>query len=235
MVKEFVDQGQTSRPVSAAVEDYLKAIFKLQEEGESVSTTALARKIGASPAAATKMIKQLAESRLIDHTPYYGVRLTQAGEKIALEIIRHHRLLELYLHEALGYSWDQVDAEAEKLEHHISEEFEDRIDRLLGSPEHDPHGDPIPTREGTMAAPRGSSLAEAAAGERLIILRVRDSDPEVLRYLARIGMRLQTEIEVLEIQPFNGPLTLRVGETTHSVGRELAGHVFVGPNGEASQ
>lgn len=212
---------------SPAVEDYVKSIYKLQQESGTVSTTDLARKMGKSPAAATKMIKQLAESRLIHYTPYDGVRLTPAGEKVALEIIRHHRLIELYLHQALGYGWDEVDAEAEQLEHHISEEFEERIDRMLDYPRTDPHGDPIPTREGVMAALRGKSLAESEPGEKLIILRVRDSDPEVLRYLARIGMRLEVIIEVKDKQPFNGPLLLDIDGETHSVGRELAGHVFV--------
>jgi DtxR family Mn-dependent transcriptional regulator len=215
------------RVFSQAVEDYVKCIYKLQHEGEAVSTTGLARKIGATPAAATKMIKHLAEIKLIDHTPYYGVRLTPAGERVALEIIRHHRLLELYLHQTLGYSWDEVDAEAEKLEHHISEEFEDRIDRMLDFPHTDPHGDPIPTREGVMTARRGKSLADSEPGETLVILRVRDSSPEALRYLASLGMRLEAVIEVKEKQPCSGSLTLTVDGATHSVGRELAEHVFV--------
>jgi DtxR family Mn-dependent transcriptional regulator len=217
----------SERVFSQEVEDYVKAIYKLQEEGGAVSTTDLARKVGKSPAAATKMLKHLAEIHLIDHTPYYGARLTSAGERVALEIIRHHRLLELYLHQALGYGWDEVDAEAEKLEHHISEEFEARIDRMLDYPNTDPHGDPIPTRDGMIAPCRGRSLADSEPGERLVVRRVRDSDPEALRYLARIGMTLATVVTVTDRQPFNGPLTLDVGGVTHSVGRELAGHVFV--------
>lgn len=215
------------RVFSQAVEDYVKCIYKLQHEEQAVSTTGLAKKIGATPAAATKMIKHLAGINLIVHTPYYGVRLTPAGERVALEIIRHHRLLELYLHQALGYGWDEVDAEAEKLEHHISEEFEDRIDRMLDFPHTDPHGDPIPTREGVMAARRGKPLADSEPGETLVILRVRDSNPEALRYLASLGMRLGAEIEVREKQPCSGSLTLTVGGATHAVGRELAEHVFV--------
>ena len=226
VVKKTVPDN--SRLVSAAVEDYVKAIYKLQAEEGAVSTTRLAKKIGASPAAATKMIKQLSENHLIDYTPYYGVRLTTSGEKIALEIIRHHRLLELYLHQALGYSWDEVDAEAEKLEHHISEEFEDRIDKMLNYPTLDPHGDPIPTRDGRIEAHRGSSLAEANPGEHVVILRVKDSNPEALRLLARLGLILNAEIEVLDAQPMNGPLTVRVGTATQTMGRELAAHVFVG-------
>lgn len=215
------------RIFSQAVQDYLKVIYKLQQDEKMVSTTALSKQMKTSAAAATKMLKYLAEHRLIEHTRYYGARLTPAGEKIALEIIRHHRLLEVYLHQALGYGWDEVDAEAEKLEHHISEDFEERIDRMLDYPLTDPHGDPIPTREGLIAPSRGTPLDGAEAGETLVILRVRDSDPEALRYLRDLEMRLGTVMDIIEKQPFNGPLTLRIGEKTHTIGRELAGHVFV--------
>lgn len=219
----------SGRVFSQVVEDYVKAIYKLQQEEQAVSTTELARKIKTSAAAATKMIKHLAENNLIIHNRYRGVRLTPAGERIALEIIRHHRLLELYLHEALGYGWDEVDAEAEKLEHHISEEFEARIDQMLDYPLTDPHGDPIPTRDGTIAPTRGTPLHASEPGETLVILRVRDSDPEALRYLKHLEMWLGTVVEVVEKQPFNGPLTLKIGDKTHTIGRELAGHVFVEP------
>lgn len=215
------------RVFSQAVEDYVKAIYKLQCRREVVSTNALAKQMGTSPAAATKMIKNLSSLRLAEHTPYYGVRLTTAGEKVALEVIRHHRLLELYLHQALGYSWDEVDAEAEKLEHHISEEFEDRIDRMLDYPRTDPHGDPIPTREGTIAPDRGKPLSDSEPGDTLIVRRVQDSDPEALRYLKRMGVELQSVVAVMEKQPFNGPLTVEIDGKTHTLGRELAGHVFV--------
>jgi DtxR family Mn-dependent transcriptional regulator len=224
---------QEERVFSQAVEDYVKAIYKLQIEGQSVSTTDLARKMGTSAAAATKMIKHLAECNLIDYTKYYGVRLTSAGEKVALETIRHHRLIELYLHQALGYGWDEVDAEAEKLEHHISEDFEDRIDRMLDFPSTDPHGDPIPTRDGRIAPAKGKPLSDSEPGEKLVILRVKDSNPDALRYLAQLGMKLEAVIEIEDKQPFNGPLKVRIGSETHSVGRELAGHVFVDThNGE---
>lgn len=219
--------GETERVFSQAVEDTLKIIYKLQQEEKTVSTTELARKMKTSAAYATKMIKHLAENKLIDYTRYRGVRLSPAGERIALEILRHHRLLELYLHQALGYGWDEVDAEAEKLEHHISEEFEDRIDRMLDYPHTDPHGDPIPTRDGRIAPQRGTPLDGSEPGETLVILRVRDSNPEALRYLRQLEMQLGTVIEILEKQPFNGPLTLKIGDKTHAIGRELAGHVFV--------
>jgi DtxR family Mn-dependent transcriptional regulator len=219
------------RIFSQAVEDYLKIIYKLQEEHEIASTTAIARRMGSSPAAATKMIKYLAELSLLEHAPYQGARLTRTGERVALEIIRHHRLLELYLHRALGYGWDEVDAEAEKLEHHISEEFEDRIERLLDFPSEDPHGEPIPTREGAIGPRRGTSLAEAEPGAVLVIRRVNDDSPDVLRYLSGIGIRLGAHVHVLEKQPFNGPITVAIGESVTPMGRELAGHVFVEPAG----
>ncbi len=220
-------QDSSERLFSQSVEDYVKSIYLLQQDSGSVTTSELAKKMKTSPAASTKMIKHLTENRLTEHTRYHGVRLSPAGEKIALEIIRHHRLIELYLHQALGYEWDEVDAEAEKLEHHISEEFEARIDKMLDYPLTDPHGDPIPTRELEIAPRRGAPLDNSEPGDTLIILRVRDSNPEALRYLKHLEMRLGTILIIIEKQPFNGPITLKIGEKTHSIGRELAGHVFV--------
>ena len=216
----------SERLFSQTVEDYVKSIYLLQQDSGSAATSELAKKMKTSPAASTKMIKHLTENRLTEHTKYHGVRLSPAGEKIALEIIRHHRLIELYLHQALGYEWDEVDAEAEKLEHHISEEFEARIDKMLDYPLTDPHGDPIPTREGAIAPRRGAPLDNSEPGETLVILRVRDN-PEALRYLRQLEMKLGTVLEVTEKQPFNGPITLKIGDKTHSIGRELASHVFV--------
>ncbi|MCX6381367.1 MAG: metal-dependent transcriptional regulator [Armatimonadetes bacterium] len=216
-----------NRPFSPSVEDYVKVIYKLQQSGESVSTNAVSRRMKTTPAAASKMFKVLADMKLIEHTPYYGAKLTLPGEKVALEVIRHHRLLELYLHQALGYGWDEVDAEAEKLEHHISEEFEDRIDQMLDYPKLDPHGDPIPTREGTIEPLRGTSLVDSEAGETVTVLRVQDDDPSALRFLAKMGVRLNGQIRVVDKQPFNGPLTLQIAESEHTLGRELAGQIFV--------
>lgn len=232
--------SDTERVFSQALQDYVKVLYKLQQatplpsggKGEPfVATTALARGIGTTPAATTKMIKHLAEHHLVEHAPYRGVRLTPVGEKVALEVIRHHRLLETYLHEALGYGWDEVDAEAERLEHHISEAFEERIERMLGNPQTDPHGNPIPTRDGVMPPARGTSLADAEAGDTLVVVRVSDRSAEALRYLANIGMTIQAVVEVTDKQPFNGPLTLRIGDKTHALGRELAGHVFAERHG----
>jgi DtxR family Mn-dependent transcriptional regulator len=219
---------------SPSEQDYLKAVYKLEQASETVSTNSIARKTGSSAAAATKMSKHLAAKGLLEHTPYHGVRLTPWGRRVALEVIRHHRLLETYLHEALGYGWDEVDAEAEKMEHHISEEFEARIDEMLHYPAFDPHGWPIPRPDGTVAPLRGRPLSEARAGESLTVVRVRDSDPEALRYLESLGLTLGARIKVTARQPFNGPLTLRVGAKSRHIGLELAASVFVGSDVEMS-
>ncbi len=215
--------------LSQAVEDYLKVIYKLQQENKRVTTTDLARAMKVSPASVTNMIKKLAKMRLVQHTSYQGVGLTKAGEKVALEVVRHHRLLELYLKEALGYSWDQVHDEAEKLEHHISEEFEEKIFEALGRPAFDPHGDPIPTKEGEIHATDFDPLSDAEPGDVLVIRRVDDGDPELLRYLEGLGLLPMVTIEVMGKQPFNGPLTVRVGDVHHALGRELASNIFVAP------
>jgi len=220
---------ETRRVVTHVVEDYVKAIYNLQQESETVSTTDLSRRMGTSAAASSKMMKYLASHSIIDHTPYHGVKLTPLGTQIALETIRHHRLLELYLQQALGYSWDQVDAEAEKLEHHISEEFEERIDRMLGYPAVDPHGAPIPTRDGRMPPGRGIPLSEAPVGSTLVVCRVSDRSADVLRYLAEIGLTLEAVVQVAEKKPFNGPLTIRIADRDHAIGPDLASLIFVEP------
>jgi len=214
--------------ISDNMQDYLKVIYKLSTTGEEVTTSAIAEGVEVSAASATNMIKKLAELKLVRHTPYQGVELTPAGRKVALEVIRHHRLLESYLSEALGYPWDQVHAEAEKLEHHISEEFEMRIAETLGNPTRDPHGDPIPTREGEMDDVRHHSLAEAPdAGQAGVVRRVSDHSAEQLRYLAELGLRPDVAFTVVERAPFHGPIKLRLGKREISVGNELAQEIFV--------
>jgi DtxR family Mn-dependent transcriptional regulator len=212
---------------SQAVQDYLKAIYKLQAGGRVVSTSALANAMRVSAPSATGMVKKLAGLRLLRHNPYQGVVLTKAGDKMALEVIRHHRLLELYLVEALGYSWDKVHEEAERLEHVISEEFEDKIFEALGRPTRDPHGEPIPAKDGTLVAVEHDSLSDLEPGAKGIIRQVRDTDAEMLRYLGTRGLVPDTVLEVLEKAPFNGPLTVRTGKTSHVLGRELARHIRV--------
>ncbi|RRR69392.1 MAG: metal-dependent transcriptional regulator [Candidatus Viridilinea halotolerans] len=207
--------------ITPAIEDYLKAIYTLQQQGV-VSTSLLGEQRGSKPGSVTGMIKKLAEMHLVEHTPYQGVILTPAGERIALEVIRHHRLLELYLVEALGYSWDEVHEEAEKLEHHISEKLEARIAAHLGHPTFDPHGDPIPTPEGKLPPRSDLRLADLGVDERARIVRMRDQSAERLRYLADLGLIPGAIIAVCGSVPFDGPLLVCLGATTHALDRRMA-------------
>jgi DtxR family transcriptional regulator, Mn-dependent transcriptional regulator len=210
-----------------AVEDYLKSIYKSQEEHSKVTTTGLAELLGVTPASATGMIKKLAEMNLVIYEPYQGVSLTEAGRKIALEVVRHHRLVELYLAEALGVPWDKVHEEAEKWEHVLSEELEDRMDVLLGHPTADPHGAPIPDRDGTIVQLNSDRLVNLAPGQSAIVVEVSDHDSELLRYLGSLNLYPQTEFSVVDVAPFNGPVIIRVGDAVHALGREVATHIFV--------
>ncbi len=199
--------------ITPAIEDYLKAIYLLQQQVGAVTTTMLGEQRGSRPASVTGMIKKLAEMNLVQHTPYQGVVLTPAGERIALEVIRHHRLLELYLVEALGYSWDEVHEEAERLEHHISEKLEARIAERLGFPDFDPHGDPIPGTDGVLPTTCAIRLADLPLHQAARIVRVRDQAAERLRYLADLGLIPGARVVVTASAPFDGPLTVQVGDT----------------------
>lgn len=210
-----------------SVEDYIKAVYKAACDNENVSTHDIAERVGVTPPAVSKMLRRLTELRLTTHTPYQGVKLTEAGEKMALEIIRHHRLLEKYLVEALGYSWDEVHQEAEKLEHHISETFEAKIDEMLGFPAFCPHGDPIPTREGKIQTAPHHSLASQDQPALLRIYRVQDTDSELLRHLKKLGLLPGTYIEFLEQEPFGGAYLLRVGGEILRVAPKAAQNIFV--------
>ena len=209
--------------LSAAIEDYAKAIYALARRGDgTVTTTALAERLRVSAASVSGMVKKLAELGLARHEPYHGVQLTSEGERVALSVMRHHRLLELYLAEHLGVPWDRVHEEAEALEHVISEDLEARIAAKLGHPSHDPHGDPIPDADLVIDEGETRSLAEMDAGDRGRFVRVSDSDPEMLRYLDGRAIALGDELEVVERQPFDGPLTVRFGSTEHVLGGGLA-------------
>jgi DtxR family Mn-dependent transcriptional regulator len=213
---------------SEAVEDYAKAIHALQQrDGAPVSTSALAERLGVSPGSVTAMLKRMGEMGLVEHEPYHGVTLTGPGERVALEVIRHHRLLEAYLAEALGMPWDRVHDEAEVLEHYISEELEERMAAALGDPAVDPHGDPIPDRELAVAPAEGTPLAGLRPGDSGVFARVSDSDPGMLRYLADRGIRPGAKLEVRERQPFGGPLTVDVEGTGHAIGGELAERMLI--------
>jgi DtxR family transcriptional regulator, Mn-dependent transcriptional regulator len=208
---------------SSAVEDYTKAIYALQErDNEPVTTNALADRLGVTPGSASGMVKRLGELGLVEHRPYHGVSLTEQGRRVALEVMRHHRLLELYLVESLGVPWDRVHEEAEVLEHVLSEELEELIAAKLGNPTHDPHGDPIPTRELTIEEGFTESLQSLVPGDRGTFARVSDSDPEMLRFLADRGIAPGDELEVIDKQPFDGPLFVRFGEDVHVLGGALA-------------
>src|SRR5439155_2333929 len=208
---------------SIAVEDYSKAIYALSHDGqEPVSTTALAERLGVTPASASAMVKRLDEMGLARHAPYHGVELTERGSQLALEIIRHHRLLELYLSESLGVPWDRVHDEAEVLEHVLSEELEELIARKLGDPTRDPHGDPIPTRELRIEEGHTRSIQSLEPGVHGRFVRISDSDPEMLRYLAEQGIAPGDDFEIVDKQPFEGPVSARFGKHVHVLGGGLA-------------
>jgi DtxR family Mn-dependent transcriptional regulator len=213
--------------LSQAIEDYLKTIYKLQTEDKGASTTKIAEAMEVSSASATNMIKRLAKMGLVDYQSYKGASLTHSGNKIALEIIRHHRLLELYLMEVMGYSWDEVHDEAEKLEHHISEQFEDKIAELLDHPTYDPHGDPIPTKDGIMPQMEVESLTRAEKDRSYIVSRVKKQDPELLRYLEKIGVLPGVHLTVKEKAPFEGPITVTIEGREQVLGYDMAKSILL--------
>jgi DtxR family Mn-dependent transcriptional regulator len=205
------------------VQDYAKAIYALEARGDcAVSTTALAERLGVTPASASGMVRKLDELDLVTHLPYRGVRLTPRGVRVALEVLRHHRLLELYLSETLGLPWDRVHDEAEVLEHVLSEELEAVIAAKLGDPTHDPHGDPIPTADLVLEEEPTESLAALAPGQAGVLVRVSDADPAMLRYLAERGIAPGDRLRVQDKHPFDGPLFVAFGEQVHVLGGGLA-------------
>ena len=208
---------------SEAIEDYTKAIYALSRRGTGVvATNRLAERLGLTPGSVSAMLKKLDERGLVEHLPYRGVVLTAEGERVALEVMRHHRLLELYLAEHLEVPWDRVHEEAEALEHVLSEDLEARIAAKLGDPTHDPHGDPIPSAELQIDEGETTRMADLAVGDRGRFVRVSDSEPAMLRYLDERDLQLGGRFEVLDRQPFDGPLTVRFGDTVHLLGGALA-------------
>jgi DtxR family Mn-dependent transcriptional regulator len=219
--------GETGTHLTSAVEDYLKAVYALDAEGKRATTSALAERMHVSAPSATAMMKRLAELGLVERAPYRGVVLTPKGRLCALEVLRHHRLLERYLADSLGMSLDEVHAEADKLEHVLSEELEARIDAALGYPTHDPHGDPIPDSELRIADGAFRSLVDLGPGDSAIVVRVPDGNAELLRYLAEIALVPGQELELTRSAPFGGPLTVRTGSGEHAIARELAATVGI--------
>ncbi|HEX5822268.1 MAG TPA: metal-dependent transcriptional regulator [Solirubrobacterales bacterium] len=211
------------RRTNEGAENYAKALYELQErEPEGVGTTAVAERLGVTPASASGMLRRLADEGVVDYAPYRGARLTPEGERIALEVIRHHRLIELFLAEVLGMPWDRVHGEAEVLEHHISEELEELISAKLGEPALDPHGDPIPDRHLAVRSDESVPLTELEVGEEGVFTRVSDSDASMLRYLAERSIQPGEKLAVRGREPFGGPVIVQIGGRTHPLGPELA-------------
>jgi DtxR family transcriptional regulator, Mn-dependent transcriptional regulator len=217
------------KTLTSAHEDYLKAVYLLSSQGIEVTNSALANHLDVSPASATNMVKKLSELNLVEYEPYQSIALTDAGERVALEVLRHHRLIELYLHQELKLSWDQVHAEAEKLEHVISEVLEDAISAALGNPSVDPHGDPIPSKKGQIEPVTGTPLTEAQLKQRCRLVRVLMQDEQRLRYLCALGLYPNVSICLLEKAPFDGPLLIDVEGEHHALAHEMAKFLIVVP------
>ena len=210
-----------------AAEDYLKSIYKLQEKGEKVSTGVLAEFLDVKPASASGMIKKLKTMNLITYERSEGVTLTDAGKEIALEIIRHHRLLELYLNKALGVPWDGVHDEAEILEHVISEDVEARMDAFLGYPTADPHGSPIPDKNGVVKQTEAIPMTELNSSQSCVVAEVSDDDSALLRHLGNFNLYPGTTFTVIDVAPFEGPFTIDIAGQEAVIGREVAKHIMV--------
>jgi DtxR family transcriptional regulator, Mn-dependent transcriptional regulator len=215
-------EAPEAHDLTVAVQDYAKAIYTLEARDGAASTTDLATLLEVRPASVSGMLRKLSALGLVEHERYRGVRLTERGRRVALEVIRHHRLLELFLVESLGMTWDEVHAEAEVLEHALSEELEELIAAKLGNPTVDPHGDPIPSRELQLRETSAPSLTELEPGESATFVRISDADPEMLRYLGERGIAPGTRLQLVERQPFDGPLFVRVGREKHVLGATLA-------------
>src|SRR5437660_250479 len=223
--------NKSIQELAPRISDCLKVIYSMQEHAQKVTTSAVSEQLGVSDATVTLLFKDFAEAGWVEHTPYHGVRFTPLGERKAMEVIRHHRLLELYLARELGYTWDKVHDEADKLEHVISEEFEDKLDALLGYPTVDPHGDPIPSKDGVMSVRRGCTLTQLSEGQTALILRVSDQDSEKLCYLGQLSLYPESRVQALERAPLGRRLRVLVGELPQQVermlGAELAEQIIV--------
>jgi DtxR family Mn-dependent transcriptional regulator len=217
----------TRTPLSGSVEDYLKTIYEIELGGAAAATNEIAQRLAIAPASVSGMVRRMADNGLLAHERYHGVRLTPAGRRAALRTLRRHRILESYLARALGYPWDSVHAEAERLEHAVSEDLIDRMAAAIGEPDVDPHGAPIPTREGAVDERRLITLADLVAAQRARVVRVRDEDPALLRYLQGLGIVPGAAIEVVARAPFGGPITVRVRGGKRTVGPALGAEVLV--------
>ncbi len=229
-IEALPDSSSSQRNIlnHQAIEDYMKTIYTLAQEETPVSTSRIAQARSVKPASATSMIQRLARLNLVRYEKHYGVTLTSAGEKLALEVIRHHRLLELYLIEALGFTWDEVHEQADILEHVISEKMEERIAAVLDHPEFDPHGDPIPSKDGVLAHVENQLLSTLQAGDRARVSRIPDdSNSELLRYLAELGLVPGAAFQVMQVAPFEGPVTIMLEDEEKIIGRQVADSILV--------
>ncbi|GJQ21278.1 MAG: transcriptional regulator [Bacteroidia bacterium] len=216
---------------SEQVENYIKNIYKLQEQEKRVTTSLLSDRLQISQPSVTEMIKKLAEEGTVRYTPYKGVQLTEKGRRKALAIVRRHRLWELFLVEVLKFSWHEIDEEAERLEHSMSEKLEERIDAILGYPSRDPHGDLIPTRDGFLEDRNHIALAKLGNGEEAVVTRVSDEHPEVLQYMSKLGISLGTTVRVNERIEFDGSLRVQFGRREQFISAKLAQNIFVERSG----
>jgi DtxR family Mn-dependent transcriptional regulator len=219
-----------NEPLTRSVEDYLKAIYQLSPEGRAASTSEIANLLALSPPSVTGMVKRLSEHGLLEHIPYRGVQLTEEGRRAALRMVRRHRLIEAYLVDFLGYSWDTVHEEAERLEHAVSDTMIERMAVALGNPSVDPHGDPIPSADGSIHESASVALSDVAVGETVEISRVHENQPERLRYIASLGLRPGVRVTVIDRKPFDDLVTIRIGADEQVIGREL-GHALLCSHG----
>ncbi len=213
--------------LSTSIEDYIKSIYKLEVEEQKATTKLIAERLGVKMASVTGMMKHLAAEGYVRHKPYHGVQLTAAGREVALDLVRRHRLIELFLSCTLGLTWDEVDADAEVLEHAVSDRLIERIYEYLGRPEFDPHGAPIPSKNGPDPPRRGKPLDQMELGEKARIVEVSDGDAEFLRYLTRLNVKIGSTVTVREIAPFRGPMTLSIGRKNVSIGRDACARIRV--------
>jgi DtxR family Mn-dependent transcriptional regulator len=219
-------------PLTAPVEDYLKAIYTIGRGTGAAATNEIAQRLAIAPASVSGMVRRLADQGLLAYERYHGVKLTESGRRAALRTLRRHRVIEAYLAQALGYPWDRVHDEAERLEHAASDELVDRMAATIGEPEVDPHGAPIPTRDGAVDETQYTSLAELAVGAAGVVVRVADEDPGMLRYLGELSILPGKRISVKARAPYDGPITIGVGRHEMSIGPALASHVLVAPRGD---
>lgn len=223
------DEADVSESLTAPAEDYLKAIYAIGRGSGAAATNEIAQRLAIAPASVSGMVRRLADQGLLAYERYHGVRLTESGRRAALRTLRRHRVIESYLSEALGYPWDRVHEEAERLEHAASDELVDRMASTIGEPEVDPHGAPIPTRDGAVDETEYTSLAQLPIGTSGVVVRVSDEDPAMLRYLAELSILPGKKLTVKARAPYDGPITLTLGRQELSIGPALAANVLIAP------